>query len=71
LEPIIVGNIRDASWDRALEDGFPVLSIGEARAQADVAMLLLPDEIIPEVYQAEIAPNLKSGSAWPLPMDMF
>lgn len=61
VNPIIVGSIRDASWDRALEDGFPVFPIGEACAQAEVALLLLPDEVMPEVYQAEIAPNLKSG----------
>ena len=63
LDNIIVGSIRDASWDRAEEDGFAVFAIPEACARADVVLLLLPDEVVPEVYQADIAPNLKSGSA--------
>jgi len=63
LGNVIVGSIRDASWDRAEEDGFPVFPIPEACARADVVLLLLPDEVVPDVYQTDIAPNLKSGSA--------
>lgn len=60
---IIVGSIRDASWDRAQEDGFPVFPIAEACTRADVVLLLLPDEVMPDVYRADIGPNLKGGSA--------
>jgi ketol-acid reductoisomerase len=60
---IIVGNIRNQSWQMAQEDGFPVFPIAEACRRADVSLLLLPDEIVPEVYRTEIAPNLKKGSA--------
>lgn len=60
---IIVGNIHDQSWQDAQEDGFPVFSIAEACTQADMALLLLPDEVVTEVYKTEVAPNLKRESA--------
>ena len=63
VNTIIVGSIRDASWDRALEDRFAVFPIAECCAGADIVLLLLPDEVAPKVYKAEIAPNLKPGNA--------
>jgi ketol-acid reductoisomerase len=35
---VIVGNIRDASWDRAAKDGFTVYEIDEAVRRSDVAL---------------------------------
>jgi len=63
MRSIIVGNIRNESWQRAQEDGFPIFSIAEACSQVDIALLLLPDEAMTEVYETEIAPNLRKGSA--------
>jgi ketol-acid reductoisomerase len=63
IRSLIIGNVRNQSWQRAQEDGFPVFSIPEASSQADIALLLLPDEVVPEVYRVEIAPNLKKGGA--------
>ncbi|KPV45591.1 ketol-acid reductoisomerase [Alicyclobacillus ferrooxydans] len=60
---VIVGLRRGKSFAKAEEDGFRVMSVGEATAQADVIMVLLPDEKQPAVYEAEIAPNLSSGKA--------
>lgn len=40
-----------------------VKTVPEAVAAADVTMILIPDEKQADVYKAEIAPNLKSGSA--------
>jgi len=56
---VIVGNIRDAAWERANQDGFEVYSIGEACRKADLALLLVPDEVAPEVYQRDIVPNVR------------
>ncbi len=41
--------------------GLKVLPVGEAAAAADMMMLLMPDHVQADVYQADIAPNLKPG----------
>lgn len=43
--------------------GLKVLPVAEAVANADITMVLIPDEKQADVYKNEIAPNLKSGSA--------
>ncbi|WP_342718703.1 ketol-acid reductoisomerase [Bacillus paramycoides] len=60
---VVVGLRKGKSWDKAKEDGFSVYTVAEAAKQADVVMILLPDELQPEVYEAEIAPNLKAGNS--------
>jgi ketol-acid reductoisomerase len=59
---VIVGNIRDDAGAAAKEDGFPVSNIAEASKQADVVMLLIPDEVMPEVFKTDVAPNLEPGN---------
>ena len=51
------------SADVARAAGLEVKTVAEAVAAADVTMVLIPDEKQADVYKAEIAPNLKSGSA--------
>jgi ketol-acid reductoisomerase len=63
LEQIIIGNIADKYAKLAEREGFSVLPIDEAAAASDIALILLPDEIIPEVFNAEIGPNLTTGAA--------
>ncbi|RLG12168.1 MAG: ketol-acid reductoisomerase [Thaumarchaeota archaeon] len=58
---VVVGNVKDSYWDQAKADGFNVLSINEAAAKADIICLLIPDEVIPEVYDLKIRDNLKPG----------
>jgi ketol-acid reductoisomerase len=60
---LVVGNIPDEYTQKAQEDGFIVLPIGQATARADIILVLLPDEVIPEAFTTEIAPNLSPGSA--------
>jgi ketol-acid reductoisomerase len=60
---LVIGNIADEYAQQAHADQFTVLPIGEAVAAADIALVLLPDEVIPEVFEADIAPNLSAGSA--------
>ncbi len=55
---VVIGLRKGGSWDKAVEDGFQVFTVGEATAQADVVMILLPDELQPTVYKNEIEPNL-------------
>lgn len=60
---VVVGLRPGTSWDKAKADGFNVLSVGEAAQEADVIMILLPDERQPAVYEQEIRPYLSSGKA--------
>ena len=52
-----------ASWSKAEAAGLQVREVGDAVKGADVVMILLPDENIPEVYNKEVAPNIKAGAA--------
>ncbi len=52
-----------ASWNKAKGAGLNVAEIAEAVAGADVVMMLLPDETIPEVYKNDVEPNIKKGAA--------
>ncbi|WOP18335.1 ketol-acid reductoisomerase [Raineyella sp. LH-20] len=69
-------NLRDSGVDvriglqpgsrsraRAEEQGLRVLTPAEAAAEADVIMILAPDQVQADLYNAEIAPNLKDGDA--------
>jgi ketol-acid reductoisomerase len=60
---LIVGTIADASREQAKADGFGTTDIPSAVGAADVVMLLIPDEIMPEVYERDVAPRLKPGAA--------
>jgi ketol-acid reductoisomerase len=59
---VIVGNQEDAYREKARQDHFEVFSISEAASQGDFIMLLLPDEVLPEVFSTQIAPVLKPGA---------
>ncbi len=52
-----------ASWDKAKKAGLKVEEIAKAVKEADVVMMLLPDENIPAVYYGEVEPNMKKGAA--------
>lgn len=52
-----------ASITKAEEQGIVVCDIAEAVAQADLVMILLPDQHQRQVWEAEIAPNLRSNAA--------
>jgi ketol-acid reductoisomerase len=52
-----------ASVGKAEEAGLRVTSVATAAAEADLIMILLPDTEHRDVYEAEIAPNLKPGDA--------
>jgi len=61
---VTVGLRKDgASWKKAEAAGLKVEEIAKAVKDADVVMILLPDENIPQVYNEEVAPNLKTGAA--------
>jgi len=59
---VVVGLREGASWKKAMEAGFAVMTVAEAVRKADIIMLLLPDEHQADIYKAEISPSLKKGS---------
>jgi len=59
---VVVGlQSTSKSVKKAEEYGLSVLSVADAVKQADVVMILIPDEIQGDVYNSEIAPYLKEG----------
>lgn len=50
------------SAEKAKSSGFEVLPVSEATKNADVVMLLIPDENQSDVYNNDIVKNLKSGA---------
>ena len=59
-----VGLRKDgASWSKAEGAGLKVKEVADAVKDADVVMILLPDESIAEVYRNQIEPNIKAGAA--------
>lgn len=61
---VVVG-VREGgpSYIQAKEDGFAPVSPEEAAKQANVVAMLVPDMAQPTVYNEQVAPNLRPGSA--------
>jgi ketol-acid reductoisomerase len=57
-----IGNRDDEYAEQARAEGFEVVPITAAAAD-DVVYVLLPDEVIPTVFDTDIAPALRPGSA--------
>jgi ketol-acid reductoisomerase len=51
-----------ASWQKAAKAGLEVKEVGEAVRDADIVMILLPDENHGQVYRESIEPNIKKGA---------
>jgi ketol-acid reductoisomerase len=60
---VIIGSIKDASYEQAKKDGFEVHDISEATRKGDIVHILVPDEYQAQVYKENIAPQLKKGKA--------
>nr|WP_172153223.1 ketol-acid reductoisomerase [Isoptericola chiayiensis] len=69
-------NLRDSGVDvrvglragsssaaKATDQGLKVLPVAEAVAEADVVVVLAPDQVQRDLYRDEIAPNLTEGAA--------
>lgn len=59
---VVVGLYEGSkSWKKAEDAGLKVATVSEATKEADVIMVLLPDEKQADVYKTEIAPYLTAG----------
>jgi len=60
---VVIGIRADETRQQAINDGFDVLPIREAASRAQVVLLLIPDEVMPVVFQSEVLPGLSQGNA--------
>ena len=51
------------SWQAAEDAGLPVATVGDAVKGAQIVSILLPDQVQPEVYERDVAPNLADDGA--------
>src|SRR5438552_13764502 len=49
------------SWKKAENAGLRVAPVAQAAAEADIVMMLVPDELAPEVYAREVAESITPG----------
>jgi len=54
---------NSASNTKAKNAGFEVMTPANSAAWADIIMMLTPDELQSDIYNNEIAPNIKDGTA--------
>jgi len=54
---------ESAFWERAQKDGLQVKTVSDATKEADIIMILVPDDKQRAVYEEDIKPNLKKGAA--------
>ncbi len=59
---VIVGLRPGSSWQKAITAGFNVMTPAEAAKVAEVIMILLPDEFQADIFNNEIAQNMKKGA---------
>ena len=61
---VIVGLQRSSRrWDKVMQDGLEVMEVDAATKQADIVMILVPDEIQGSLYRDKICPHLGKGKA--------
>lgn len=58
---VIVASVRDSSAERAEADGFEVIPVHRCAKDADIVMLLIPDEVQRKVYDEELAVDMGPG----------
>jgi ketol-acid reductoisomerase len=59
---VCVGLRKGPSCEKAKAAGLTVKSIADAVKEADIVMMLLPDEQIADVYRAEVEPNARNAA---------
>ena len=52
-----------ASWNKVEQAGLKVAEVAEAVREADVVMMLLPDEQIGTVYKNDVEPHIRKGAS--------
>jgi ketol-acid reductoisomerase len=59
---VLVGLRKEsASWSKAEHAGLKDLPVAQAAAEADIVMMLVPDELAPDIYAREVAESITPG----------
>ena len=59
---VVVGlRSTSASAEKARAAGLEVMEVPDAAKAADVVMMLVPDEVAADIYNQQVAPNMKPG----------
>ncbi len=61
IEVVVGLHDGSKSRQRAIDDGFEVVSVADATKQSDIVMLLLPDTAQKQIYEESIKDNLREG----------
>lgn len=62
VRSVVIGNREDSYRNKAVQDGFPVYPIVDAVKKSDIVMILVPDEVQPQLFTESLEPNLKPGA---------
>jgi ketol-acid reductoisomerase len=60
---VIIGSRNDQYADIARSDGLEVFEISHAVANSQVVMLLVPDEVLPKIFEEQVRHHLAPGCA--------
>lgn len=61
---VVVGEVKGGSaWDKAQAAGFQVKSAGEAAAESDIVVVLVPDQVQAIIWKQELAKVMTAGKA--------
>jgi ketol-acid reductoisomerase len=63
FDVVVAARPGGSGWKRASEDGFRPRPFTEGCADADVVMLLVPDEVQGDVFRDSVSDSLRSGAA--------
>ena len=58
---VLIGVPEDVTYERAIQDGFEPKDITSMITQCHILLLMLPDEVLPEVYIESVSPSLQKG----------
>jgi len=59
---VIIGNRQDEYRELAVKEGWEPVEIPEAAAAGDVMLVLTTDESMPDIWDDQIAPHIKTGN---------
>lgn len=62
IDTVVGTRSGGTGWEQAAKNGFESLGLAEATKRADVAVMMLPDEVQGDLFRDEIAPALAPGT---------
>ena len=62
IKNILIGTSRDSTWELAKKDGFTIDSVENVCSKSDIIFLLVPDEVMADIYKESVEPNIKNNA---------